>query len=238
MKLIFFISLGFTLIQTTSYSQDKKIALNYLSSEGLPNDSSIIDSQKIFLSHNNFKICYYHITDSKNLMLPSPSIGGYYFFFRNSKLIAELKLEHMILIKQRIIKDDTEYYFGAYEITEQGHGLFKVIRYKGDSAKCVFTTEDKVYNNNSSDCYNICNGGFLKLSLKDLNNDGIPDFSFTGQICVYCKGLENGFGSSNRKPLKKVRIKYTYVSSIDSNNKIHWIKNNKLSSNANGISRL
>jgi hypothetical protein len=65
--------------------------------------------------------------------------------------------------------------------------------------------------NSSLDCYSY-EPYALKQDVRDLNNDGAVDFTYSGSLNSYCEGLEYGFGRLDRQPLKRVPLNIVFES--------------------------
>jgi hypothetical protein len=76
----------------------------------------------------------------------------------------------------------------------------------------------------NSECIQIENG-FLEFKNIDIDNNGLLDIVFSGEIDYYCKTEEYGVDVSKRNPLKKdfVNVKFFY----DENHKIWYCSNEK-----------
>jgi len=57
------------------------------------------------------------------------------------------------------------------------------------------------------------------LSFKniDINNDGLLDINFSGQVASYCKGLEMGYGRNDRKPITLTKINFSFILKSENN---------------------
>ena len=52
----------------------------------------------------------------------------------------------------------------------------------------------------------------------DVNNDGILDVNFSGEVASYCKGLETGYGRNDRAPIGLSKINFSFVLKSENNN--------------------
>jgi hypothetical protein len=64
--------------------------------------------------------------------------------------------------------------------------------------------------NNSTDCKSY-KPFMLTFKNIDIDNDGILDINFSGEVASYCKGLETGYGRNNRTPVELKKINFSFI---------------------------
>lgn len=64
--------------------------------------------------------------------------------------------------------------------------------------------------NSSIDCKSYV-PFILTVKNTDINNDGLLDINFSGDIASYCKGLETGYGRNDRAPVELNKINFTFI---------------------------
>lgn len=110
-----------------------------------------------------------------------------------------LKTEGAYLVAG-IQKIKTKGYFVAYDLLNaEFKEIFNSVDFCGSGIP--------VYNQ-SNECINYKPH---MLSLNSENKKGILELNFSGKVAYYCKGLEIGFGESDRKPLQTKQINFSFL---------------------------
>lgn len=103
-------------------------------------------------------------------------------------------------------QDTLVFFAGRYK--RKGYGTFKVFSIIKDTLRNIFVSPDFV-SNNSLDCISYQNDDLI-LENADFNHDGFNDLKFSGIKNYYCKGLEEGYGRDERKPVRSEKITILY----------------------------
>jgi hypothetical protein len=124
-------------------------------------------------------------------------------------------LDTLNFIKSSV--EDTSVFLGGIEkINDKGffilydfvqHNKFKAVLNSSDSKYCV---NGLPVFNNGVDCISY-KPFMLTLKNIDINNDGVLDINFSGEIASYCKDLEVGFGRNDRNPLSLKKINFSFI---------------------------
>lgn len=174
-----------------------------ISSIGIPASANI---------HNLGTIRMYRIVLSEAL----PEVfkkSCYLIVARDRKRAALLLLDTIILAKTSVHNDSA--LLGGVDIVKD-HGFYKVYELIGidklveilNSRTCC--KEPYPVFNNSIDCLSY-SPFMLNLKKTDINNDGLLDINFSGRINSYCKGLETGYGRTDRKPISTKNISFSFL---------------------------
>ncbi|HVU57994.1 MAG TPA: hypothetical protein VHD83_23195 [Puia sp.] len=155
----------------------------------------------------------YHIKLSSDL----PSVAGRsYYLIVSKKLLqaALLPLDSFNPVKLKN-SDSTSLVGGLFLL--RGKGFYMIYRHNGrDGFDLVFNTSEvdgceeplPVYNR-TLDCTSYYPFA-MKLTIKDVDSDGVNDLVFDGNVLFFCRGLEYGYGREDRKPLKKKSVKIIF----------------------------
>jgi hypothetical protein len=123
---------------------------------------------------------------------------------------------------------------GVQKIKDKG--FFKVYSFvEGNKFKEVLNTlnfcDDGVpVFNNSTECKSY-KSAMLTFKNVDVNNDGLLDLNFSGEVASYCKGLESGHGRNDRPPVKIDKINFSFL--LEGRNDLKYKFNDKKDSVCN-----
>jgi hypothetical protein len=200
-----------TNIDTTSVVQ-------YLSDTlGIP-AKNITLCRSFFAEGNSyvFETVVSKLSETGDGYLPEHICGSYYVFLNDTVKLGFSRLENF----QKFYEENNDYYF-AGNTKFRGLGYLEVICFQSSSFKHI--SFDNVYIlNNSLDCISYCdNDGYLIRQVRDLNDDKVPDFTFTGVECIYCDSLEYGYGRTDREPKTKKNITISFIS-YRNENSLSW----------------
>jgi hypothetical protein len=188
--------------------------------EGLK-DKDIIEVKLIdSISVKNFGTAQiYNITLSDNL----PEVftkRNYLIVNKNKKQAALFLLDTLFFIKTSV-NDNTILLGGIEKI--KAKGFFLIYDFAGENEfKEILNSLDYCEDgipvfNNSTDCISY-KPFMLDYKNIDMNNDGILDVNFSGEVASYCKGLEVGYGRSDRAPIRLNKINFSFILKCDKNN--------------------
>jgi hypothetical protein len=126
----------------------------------------------------------------------------------------------LVFIKTSI-NDSTVLLAGIEKIKPKG--FFLMYDYvRENKFKEILNTTDSCENgipvfNNSIECTSY-KPFMLTIKNVDINNDGILDINFSGQMASYCKGLETEYGRNDRLPISISKINFSLILKHYSNN--------------------
>ena len=161
----------------------------------------------------------YNITLSDNL----PEVftkRNYLIVNKNKKQAALFLLDTLFFIKTSV-NDNTILLGGIEKI--KAKGFFLIYDFAGENEfKEILNSLDYCEDgipvfNNSTDCISY-KPFMLDYKNIDMNNDGILDVNFSGEIASYCKGLEVGYGRNDRAPVRLSKINFSFILKSDKNN--------------------
>lgn len=110
---------------------------------------------------------------------------------------------------------DTDVLLAGVEMVKS-KGFYVIYDFMGDNKfKEILNTLDYCKNcvpvfNSSTDCKSY-KPFMLTFKNTDINNDGLLDINFSGEVASYCKGLETGYGRNDRAPVELNKINFTFI---------------------------
>jgi hypothetical protein len=161
----------------------------------------------------------YNITLSDNL--PEVFTKSNYLIVNENKKQAALFLLDTLFFIKTSVNDNTILLGGIEKV--KAKGFFLIYDFVGENKfKEILNSLDYCEDgipvfNNSTDC--ISYKPFM-LNYKNIymNNDGILDVNFSGEVASYCKGLEVGYGRNDRTPVRLSKINFSFILKSDRNN--------------------
>lgn len=154
----------------------------------------------------------YNITLSDNL--PEVFTKSNYLVVNKDKKQAALFLLDTLFFIKTSFNDSTILLGGIEKI--KAKGFFLIYDFAGENEfKEILNSLDYCENgipvfNNSTDCISY-KPFMLDYKNIDMNNDGILDVNFSGEVASYCTGLETGYGRNDRPPVEVSKINFTFI---------------------------
>ena len=146
--------------------------------------------------------------------------SNYLIVDKNKKLAALFLLDTLIFIKTSD-NDKTVLLSGVEKI--KAKGFFKIYDFTdGNEFNEILNSLNYCENglpvfNESLDCISY-KPFMLAFKNIDVNNDGIFDVNFSGDVASYCKGLETGYGRNDRGPITLSKINFSFILKSEKNN--------------------